>query len=174
MSFLTKIIVFYIVFLFKYSQTPILRTSVLCTFDFTDQNHFNRSFAHTFCCLVFCLKAGSLCLVNSRRESYLLNTNKARAHLYGGAPVSFQTEKLIYKREWNLDLTHRSSSLNHWATAAILNMVKNFDFMYFNYTDFGFFGPNSTLQKFTFSCKFFSILRTYHIKLNKNIYKFVN
>ena len=27
-----------------------------------------------------------------RRESYLLNTNKARAHLYGGAPDSFQTE----------------------------------------------------------------------------------
>ena len=55
----------------------------------------------------------------------------------------------------------------------ILNMVKNFDFMYFNFTDFRFYGPNSTLQKFTFSCKFFSILRTYHIKLNKNIFKFL-
>ena len=55
----------------------------------------------------------------------------------------------------------------------ILNMVKNFDFMYFMFTDFRFYGPNSTLQKFTFSCKFFSILRTYHIKLNKNIYKFL-
>ena len=44
------------------------------------------------CCLVFCPRAGSLCLVYSRRESYLQNTNKARAHLYGGAPDSFQTE----------------------------------------------------------------------------------
>ena len=44
------------------------------------------------CCLVFCLKAGSLCLVNSRRESDLLNTKKARAHLYGGAQDSFQNE----------------------------------------------------------------------------------
>ena len=43
--------------------------------------------------LLFSVHAGSLCLVYSRRESYLLNTNKARAHLYGGAPVSFQTEK---------------------------------------------------------------------------------
>ena len=42
--------------------------------------------------LVFCPKAGSLSLVYSRRESYLLKTNKARAHLYGGAPDSFQTE----------------------------------------------------------------------------------
>ena len=44
------------------------------------------------CCLVFYHKAGSLCLVYSRRESYLLNTNKARAHLHGGAPDCFQTE----------------------------------------------------------------------------------
>ena len=44
------------------------------------------------CCLVFCSKAGSLCLVYSIGESFLLNTNKARAHLYGGAPGSFQTE----------------------------------------------------------------------------------
>ena len=46
------------------------------------------------CCLVFCPKAGSLCFVYSRRESYLLNTNnrKARAHSYGGAPDSFRTE----------------------------------------------------------------------------------
>ena len=36
--------------------------------------------------------AGSLCLVYSRRESYLINTNKARAHLYGRAPDSFKTE----------------------------------------------------------------------------------
>ena len=43
---------------------------------------------------VFYLKAGSLRLVYSRRESYLLITNKARAHLYGGAPDSFQTENL--------------------------------------------------------------------------------
>ena len=37
---------------------------------------------------VFCPKAGSLCLVYSRCESYLLNTNKVRARLYGGAPDS--------------------------------------------------------------------------------------
>ena len=43
-------------------------------------------------CLVFCLKASSLCLVYSRHESYLLNINKAREHLYGGAPDSFQAE----------------------------------------------------------------------------------
>ena len=30
--------------------------------------------------------------VNSKSESYLLNTNKARVHLYGGAPDSFETE----------------------------------------------------------------------------------
>ena len=41
---------------------------------------------------MFFPKAGSLWLVYSRRESYLLNTNKARAHLYVGAPDSFQTE----------------------------------------------------------------------------------
>ena len=50
-----------------------------------------RPWIHS-CCLVFCPKTGSLCLVYSRRESYLLNTNKARAHLHGGAPDSFQTE----------------------------------------------------------------------------------
>ena len=43
---------------------------------------------------MFCSKAGLLCLVCSRRESYLLNTNNARAHLNGGAPDSFQTENL--------------------------------------------------------------------------------
>ena len=44
------------------------------------------------CCLEFCPKAGSLFLVYNRRESYFLNTNKARAHLYGGVSDSFQTE----------------------------------------------------------------------------------
>ena len=39
-----------------------------------------------------CPKAGSMCLVYSRRDSYLLNTSKARAHLYDGSPDSFQTE----------------------------------------------------------------------------------
>ena len=43
-------------------------------------------------CLVFFPKAGLLCLVYSRRESYLQNTNKVPAHLYGGAPDLFQTE----------------------------------------------------------------------------------
>ena len=41
---------------------------------------------------MFCPKAGSLWLVYSIRESYLLNNNKARTYLYGGAPDSFQTE----------------------------------------------------------------------------------
>ena len=49
---------------------------------------------------MFCLKAGSFCLVYSRtytkqneqNESYLLNTNKSRANFYGGEPDSFQTE----------------------------------------------------------------------------------
>ena len=44
------------------------------------------------CFLMFCPKAESLCLVYSRRESYLLNSNIARTYLYGRAPDSFQTE----------------------------------------------------------------------------------
>ena len=53
-----------------------------------------KSTKNVFYCyyLVFCPQAGSLCLVYSRRVSYLLNTNKARAHLYGRAPDSFQTD----------------------------------------------------------------------------------
>ena len=57
---------------------------------------YSRSIVHGFmvtcCCLVFCPKTGSLCLLFSRCESYLLNTNKARENLHGGAPDSFQTE----------------------------------------------------------------------------------
>ena len=38
-----------------------------------------------------CPNASSLCLVYSRRESYLINANKTRAHLYSGALGFFQT-----------------------------------------------------------------------------------
>ena len=40
--------------------------------------------------------------------------------MYGGAPDSFQTVKLIYSGDRTWDLSHRSSSLNHWATVAQL------------------------------------------------------
>ena len=76
-----------------------------------------KSFKKYWCCLVFCTEADSLCLVYSWRESCLLNTNKARAHLHGRAPDSFQTRN-SYSSDRTWDLLHRSSSLTHWATAA--------------------------------------------------------
>ena len=41
---------------------------------------------------LICPEAGSLCLVYNKCESYFRKTNKARAHLYGRVPDSFQTE----------------------------------------------------------------------------------
>ena len=52
-----------------------------------------------FIVLICC--AHSLFLVYSRSDSYLLNTNKARAHLHGGSPDSFQTENSY---EWGSNL----------------------------------------------------------------------
>ena len=67
---------------------------------------------------MFCPKAGSLCLVHSRPESYLLNTNKARAYLYGGEPDFFLTKKIMYSGDQTGDPSQLSSRLNHLATAA--------------------------------------------------------
>ena len=41
----------------------------------------------------------------------ILNTNKAREHLYVGVPDSFRTGKYSGDRTW--DLSHRKSSLKH-------------------------------------------------------------
>ena len=75
------------------------------------------------CCLVFCPKACSFCLVYSRRKSYLLNTKIARAHLYGGARF-LPNRKLIYSGDRTWNLSHRSSSLNPWATTALYERIQ--------------------------------------------------
>ena len=49
-------------------------------------------------------------------------------------------------------------------------MNKNRILTVLQFSDFRFYEPNSTLQIFTFSCKFLPI---HHIKLNKNICKFL-
>ena len=52
--------------------------------------------------LALCTKAGPLCLVYSKTKDNLLKTKKSQAHLYDGAPDSFETENSYIKGRSNL------------------------------------------------------------------------